>query len=164
MNNKVSTLDNLLADVRQLINDARQKIAVTVNTEMTLLYWKVGRRINDEVLQGKRAEYGKEVLGVLSQALTTQYGKGWSEAQLRKCLRFALTFSDERIVDTLCTELRYSHIRLLISMDDPLKREFYVEICKLEHWSVRQLQERINSMLYERTGSAKITAGKPAFS
>lgn len=155
MESNQPVFDNLFTDVSQLIDAARQRVAVTVNAEMTMLYWRVGKRINDEVLEGKRGEYGREVLGTLSQALTLQYGKGWSEAQLRKCIRFALAFSDERIVDTLCTELSYSHIRQLVSMDDPLKREFYIEICKLEHWSVRQLQERINSMLYERTAISK---------
>ena len=145
----------LLSDVRQLIEDARNRVAVTVNAEMTMLYWRVGKRINDEVLLNKRAEYGMEVLSTLSLELTSYYGKGWSEAQLRKCSRFALVFSDERILDTLCTELSYSHIRQLIFMEDPLKREFYIELCKLEHWSVRQLHERIDSMLFERTAISK---------
>ncbi len=107
MNDKLHPISSLLSDVKLLIDEARQRVAVTVNAEMSMLYWKVGKRINDEVLHGKRAEYGKEVLHSLSVALTSQYGKGWSIAQLRKCLRFALVFSDKQIVDTLCTQLSY---------------------------------------------------------
>ena len=120
-----------------------------------MLYWKVGKRINDEVLQGKRAEYGKEIIKALANDLMIQYGKGWSIQQLRHCVRFADIFSDERILHSLSTELTWTHIRQLIFMDDPLKREFYIEICKLERWSSRQLDERINSMLYERTAISK---------
>ena len=148
--------DTLLTDVSQLINRARQRVAVTVNGELTNLYWRIGKRINDEVLEGKRARYGKEVLPQLSHALTSQYGKGWSEAQLRNCLRFAVVFSDERILYSLSTELTWTHIRQFIFIEDPLKREFYIELCRLEHWSVRQLQERITSNLYERTAISKM--------
>lgn len=155
MENNLPVIESLLTDVSHLITAAQQRVAVAVNGEMTLLYWRVGKRINDEVLEGKRAEYGKEVLGRLSAGLTMQYGKGWSEAQLRKCARFALSFSDERILYSVSTELSWTHISQLIFMDDPLKREFYIELCKLERWSVRQLQERINSMLYERTAISK---------
>jgi predicted nuclease of restriction endonuclease-like (RecB) superfamily len=83
------------------------------------------------------------------------YGKGWGEKHLRHCLRLAETFPDDQIIYTLCRQLSWSHLRLLIYMDDALKREFYIEIAKLEHWSVRQLQDRIRSMLYERTAISK---------
>ena len=155
MDKKPIIANNLLNDVRQLIEEARTQVAVAINAETSLLYWKVGKRINAEVLQGKRADYGKEVLNTLAIALISQYGKGWSAQQLRQCVRFALAFPEKQILNKLCTELSYSHIRQLISIEDPLKREFYAEICKLEHWSVRQLQERIQSMLFERTAISK---------
>ena len=145
----------LLNDVRHMIEEARQRTAVVVNAEIRMLYWKVGKRINDEVLKGKRAEHGKEIISLLSQDLTMQFGSGWGIKHLRHCLNFASVFQSEQIVYTVCRQLSWSHIRLVVYMDDPLKREFYVEICKLEHWSVRQLQERINSMLYERTAISK---------
>lgn len=145
----------LLNDVKQLIAKAYQQVSTAVNAEMSRLYWHVGKRINVEIFQGKRAEYGKEILQNLSESLTEQYGSGWSIEQLRKCTRFATVFPDEQIVYTLCTQLSYSHMRLLFVIDEPLKREFYIEMTKLEGWSVRQLQERIKSMLYERTAISK---------
>jgi predicted nuclease of restriction endonuclease-like (RecB) superfamily len=145
----------LFQEIRQLIDAAKQRTAVTINAEITLLYWQVGKRIQTEILQGQRAEYGKQIILSLSEQLTQTYGKGWGEKHLRHCLRLAETFPNDQIVSTLCRELSWSHLRLLLYMNDPLKREFYIEIAQLEHWSVRQLQERINSMLYERTALSR---------
>jgi hypothetical protein len=109
----------LFNDVTQLIEESRGRVATAINAELTMLYWRVGERINAEVLKGKRAEYGKEVILTLSYRLTLQYGKGWSDRQLRQCARFALVFSDERIVHTLCTQFSFSHLRLLMAIEDP---------------------------------------------
>jgi len=87
--------------------------------------------------------------------LSADYGKGWSERQVRYCLRLVEVYPDENILHTVCAKLSWSHLRLLILIDDPLKRDFHTEISRLEHWSVRQLQERIRSMLYERTSISR---------
>jgi predicted nuclease of restriction endonuclease-like (RecB) superfamily len=145
----------LFSEIRQLIDAAKQRAAVAINSEITLLYWQVGEHIQTEVLQGQRAQYGKQIIVSLSKLLTQTYGKGWGEKQLRHCLRLAQTFPSDQIVYTLCRQFSWSHLRLLIYIDDPLKREFYIEIGKLENWSVRQLQERINSMLFERTAISR---------
>src|SRR5690606_18440009 len=145
----------LFVSIRQLIEESKQQVAVAVNAEITLLYWKVGKRINDEVLGNERAEYGKQIVVTIAQQLTTAYGKGWGEKQLRQCMQFAQVFADEQIVYALRRQLSWTHLRSIIYMEDPLKRSFYVEMCKLEKWSSRQLQERIQSMLYERTAISK---------
>jgi predicted nuclease of restriction endonuclease-like (RecB) superfamily len=119
------------------------------------LYWQIGKRINEEILQNQRAEYGKEIVSALSRQLTLDYGTGWSKRQLHHCIRFAEVFSDFEIVHTLCSQLSWSHLRLIIPMEDTLKRDFYIEMCKLEKWSTRTLQERIQSMLFERTAISK---------
>jgi hypothetical protein len=102
--------DRLFQDIGQLIDAARQRAAVAVNAELTLLYWQVGQRIQTEVLQGQRAEYGKQVIRSLSQRLTQAYGRGWGERQLRNCLRFAEQFPDRQIVQTLSAQLSWSHL------------------------------------------------------
>ena len=99
----------LLAEVRALIEQSRQQVAVTVNATMTLLYWQVGKRINQEVLRDKRAEYGKGTVANLSQQLVREYGSGWSEKQLRHCLRFAETFPEGEIVSSLRRQLSWTH-------------------------------------------------------
>lgn len=145
----------IFSDIRQLIEETRKSVAVAVNAGLTMLYWQVGKRINDEVLNNERAEYGKQVLAELSAQLTEEYGKGWSEQQLRHCVSFATVFPEIEILSTLWRELSWSHLKLIIYLEDPLKREFYIEMCKLEKWSVRTFRERINSLLYERTAISK---------
>jgi predicted nuclease of restriction endonuclease-like (RecB) superfamily len=145
----------LVKEIRQLIDNSRINVAIAVNAEMTLLYWNVGKKITMEILKNKRAEYGKQIVQTLSAQLTLDYGRGWSEKQLRHCLRFAETFPDYEIVYALRRELSWTHIRSLIFIDDALKRDFYIEMCKIERWSSRVLQERIQSMLYERTAISR---------
>lgn len=147
--------DGLFQEIRQLIDAAKQRAAVAVNAELTLLYWHIGKRIQTEVLQGQRGEYGTQAIATLSRQLTQTYGKGWSEKQLRHCLHFAETFPDETIVSALRRQLTWTHFKTLMYIDVPLKRDFYIEICRLEGWSSRQLRERIDSMLYERTALAR---------
>ncbi len=145
----------LVSEIKQLIEQSRNRVAVQVNSAATILYWNIGKRIRKEVLKGQRAEYGKRILSELGKELTATFGRGWGEQQLRHCIRCAEVFTDERILYTLCTELSWSHIRQLMFIDDTLKRDFYTEMCRMEHWSVRQLGERIDSMLYERTAISR---------
>jgi len=148
-------LESLVGEIKTLIEESRRQVAVTVNAAMTTLYWQIGRRINQEVLKEQRAEYGRQIVVSLARQLETEYGKGWSEKQLRHCLRFAETFPDEEIVSALRRQLSWTHIKTLIYIDDELKRSFYIEMCKLEKWGTRILQERVNSLLYERTAISK---------
>ncbi|GGF49139.1 PDDEXK nuclease domain-containing protein [Echinicola rosea] len=155
VSNSQGSTDPLFGEIKQLIDQSRRQVAHTVNAAISLLYWKVGKRLHEEVLHHQRAEYGKEIINSLSVQLEQEYGKGWSKRQIHYCLRFAEAFPDAEIVHTLCSQLTWSHIRLIIPMDSEVKRMFYVEICKLEKWSVRSLQEKIDSMLYERTAISK---------
>ena len=154
MSNDLTTT-SLFGEIQTLIEETRQKVSIAVNSSMTMLYWQIGSRINNEILKNKRAEYGKEVVATLSKQLQSIYGKGWGEKHLRHCLRFAENFGDKQIVSTVQRELSWSHIKSLIYIDEPLKREFYTQICINERWSTRVLQERINSMLFERTAISK---------
>jgi predicted nuclease of restriction endonuclease-like (RecB) superfamily len=145
----------LVADIRSLIESARQRTISAVNAELTLLYWGIGSRINVDVLAGERASYGKQILAGLAQTLTFEFGKGWTEQNLRHCMQLASVFPDRDILYSLSRELSWTHLRNLIYIAEPLKREFYIEMAKVERWSVRQLQERIKSMLFERTAISK---------
>jgi predicted nuclease of restriction endonuclease-like (RecB) superfamily len=145
----------LLSDIRRLIDSARVRAAAAVNAELTLLYWQVGRRVHEEVLHGTRAEYGQQVIASLSRHLTTEYGRGWSDKQLRHCMRLAEVFADEAILSAMRRELSWTHLKSLIYIDDPVKRDFYIELARVERWSTRQLQERIDSMLFERSAISR---------
>jgi hypothetical protein len=142
---------NLFNDIKRLIIQVKNNIAVSINSELSLLYYQIGKKINNEILNNKRAKYGKKIILELSENLTKEYGKGWSEKHLRHCLRTAEIFEDEKIFYSLRRELSWTHIRTLIYINEPNKREFYTRIAVNEHWSSRQLQERINSQLFERT-------------
>ena len=145
----------LLSDIRNLIEQARHQAVLAVNAELSLLYWNVGTRINQEVLKNNRAEYGKQIIQHLATDLSLEYGSGWSAAQLRHCLQFAKIFPDSRIVSALRRQLSWTKIKTLLYIKDDLKRTFYLEMTQLENWSSRQLQERINSQLFERTALSK---------
>ena len=141
----------LLRDLRLLIAEAKQSVAVAVNATMSLLYWRMGKRLNDEVLQGKRAGYGEELVIGISKELTAEYGAGFSEKNLRRMRQFAEIYPDEEIVVSLIRQLSWTHLIALIPLNDTIKRDFYTQMCILERWSVRQLRDRIKSMLFERT-------------
>jgi predicted nuclease of restriction endonuclease-like (RecB) superfamily len=158
MNNEVpsSNLSPLLEELRVLIAQSHASIAATVNSAMSVLYWELGHRINADILQNQRASYGQEVVSSLAKALSLEFGKGWSEKHIRHCLRAAETFQNKEIFYALSRELSWTHLRSVIYMEDALKRSFYIEMCRMEKWSTRILQERINSMLYERTSISKM--------
>jgi predicted nuclease of restriction endonuclease-like (RecB) superfamily len=145
----------LAADVRAMIEQTREAVARTVNAGMTLLYWRVGRRIQIEILKNQRAEYGGEILATLSQELTAEFGKGFSYSALTRMLRFAENFPEASIVATLSRQLGWSHFKEIIPLKHDLQRDFYAEMCRVERWSVRTLRAKIDSMLFERTAISK---------
>jgi predicted nuclease of restriction endonuclease-like (RecB) superfamily len=161
MTNKMKLPDSsgsLLQDLQTLIADARQNVALAVNSALVILYWKVGQRIRLDILKEKRAEYGKEILPTLSTQLVTEFGNGFSEKNLRRMVQFAEVFPDEKIVVTLSRQLGWSHFIAIIPLNDALQREFYTEMCRVERWSVRTLRQKIGGMLFERTALSR----KPA--
>ena len=151
MKKEVTLQESLITDLRTLINEARNKVALIVNTKITLLYWHIGKRINEEVLENQRAEYGKQIVSTLSTQLTEEYGKGFNEKSLRRMMQFAELFPDFQIVAPLARQLSWSHFLILFPIKDPLLREFYLTMSVSERWTKRTLRNKIDSMLYERT-------------
>jgi predicted nuclease of restriction endonuclease-like (RecB) superfamily len=145
----------LLADLRALVESTRSGLAAAINTGLTLLYWRIGQRIQQDVLASKRADYGKQIVVTLSRQLTQEFGRGFEEANLRRMIQFATTFPDEEIVVTLSRQLSWSHFLALLPLDKPLQREFYAEMCRVERWSVRVLRRKIEGMLFERTALSR---------
>lgn len=147
--------DNLLTDIRQLIESTRSQVAATVNSAMTLMYWHIGDRINREVLGGERAAYGKQIVENLALKLTEEFGKGFDSKSLRKMMQFASVFPDIQIVAPLVGKLSWSHFLQVIPIDDDLARNFYLTMAADQRWSKRTLKAKIDGMLYERTAIAK---------
>lgn len=153
MNNELS--QRVFFEVRDLVVQAKEQATLAVNTTLTQLYWHIGQRINQEILGGERAEYGQQIVATLARQLTAEFGRGYSEKQLRRMMQFAEVFPDAQIVATLWRQLSWSHFKHLISLKDPLQREFYAQMCRIERWSVRELASRMDSMLYQRTALSK---------
>lgn len=145
----------LLDDARALISAAKSAAALAVNMGLTMLYWRLGRRVSVELLRSTRAAYGEEIVATLSRELVLEHGRGFDEKNVRRMIQFAEAFPDEQIVATLWRQLSWSHFRELIPLKRPLQREFYAEMARLEGWSVRMLRERIDSMLFERTAISR---------
>jgi predicted nuclease of restriction endonuclease-like (RecB) superfamily len=152
---KPSDTDDLLRDIRALVAASREQTARVVNAAMVLTYWSIGDRIQREILGHERAEYGKEVVARLSEHLTAEYGSGFSRSNLFNMLRFADVYPDREIVQTLSGLLTWSHLCELVYVDEPLKRDFYAQICATERWSVRTLRKKIDGMLFERTAISR---------
>ena len=146
----------LINDLRQIIDSARERVAVTVNAELTMMYWHIGKRINREILGNQRAEYGKQIVSAVSAQLQELYGtKGFEPRTIRRMMQFASLFPDLQIVTPLVTQLSWSHFLVVMPLKDEIQREFYLTMAASEHWSKRMLQSKIDGMLFERTAIAK---------
>jgi predicted nuclease of restriction endonuclease-like (RecB) superfamily len=145
----------LVDDIRRMIEATRYSVATTVNAGLTMLYWHIGKRVLEDILRGERAEYGQEIVVSLARQLTAEYGRGFEEKNLRRMIQFAEVFQEEEIVVSLIRELSWTHFLALIPLKDPLQREFYAEMCRVERWSVRTLRKQIDSMLFERTAISR---------
>jgi predicted nuclease of restriction endonuclease-like (RecB) superfamily len=145
---------SVLQDIKNIIEETKSKVSIAVNSSLTLLYWSIGKRINDEVINHKRSEYGKEIIATVSQYLVKNYGSGYSYSSLTRMIKLSKVFKFEKIA-TLSQQLSWSHFKEFIGIEDNLKREFYIQMCMADKWSVRALRDRIDSMLYERTALSK---------
>ena len=145
----------LLGDIHSLIESARVRVAVGVNAELVMLHWHIGHRLRNDILDSGRGAYGERIIELVARDLTAAYGRGFSKKSLHHMMRFAVSYDDESIVSTLSRQLSWSHFLDLIYIDDPLKRGFYTEMCRLERWSVRTLRAKLDGMLFERTALSK---------
>lgn len=117
--------------------------------------WNVGTRIKEDVLSNKRAEYGEQILKRLSERLIIRYGKGWGFQKLQHCVRAAYIFTEEEIMYAVRTQLSWTHLRSLMAVQNSLARHFYMEMCRIEHWSTCTLDEKIDAQLFERTAISR---------
>jgi len=156
---KVSIFPNapqaLIDELREWIQQARVAAARVVDEHLCALYWRIGTRIRMEILKDQRAEYGAGIVSAVGRQLEAEFGRGFSEKSLRHMIRFAEVFPDEQIVSALRRQLSWTHFKRLIYLADPLKRDFYVQMCRIEKWPTRTLDKKIQSMLFERTALSK---------
>jgi len=142
----------LYNNVREVLELARSKVFAAVNFAMVEAYWNIGRLITNTIGEDARNEYGKYLMRYLSERLTSDFGKGFDESNLRYMRKFYLTFP---IRDALRHELSWTHYRMIMKVENPNAREYYLEECSKGVWSTRQLERQINSFCYERVLSSQ---------
>ncbi len=133
--------------IRNTLISAQTKVATVVNSAMVQAYWEIGEQIYLACGENDRAEYGKGLIKYLSEELTREFGKGFTAANLRNMRQFYMIFPKRY---TLCSELSWSHYRLLMRVDNKERRDYYHEECVKANWSVRQLERQINTLYYDR--------------
>jgi predicted nuclease of restriction endonuclease-like (RecB) superfamily len=150
--------ESLFGDVTSLIEQARGRVALTVNAELTMLYWGIGTRIRADVLDGARGEYGQQIVRRLAERLTARYGRGYSRANLASMVRFAESYPSASIIQTLSGQLTWSHFVQVMALEGADERRFYEVLAARDHWSVRTLAQQIQRRLYQRA----LDGGDPA--
>jgi hypothetical protein len=138
-NDLVSELafQKILQGVVEIIEQSRQRVAVYVNQELTLMYWHVGKFVLQKIDYQEKAEYGKKIVATLSQQLTERYGKGFTTSALFRMLKVARVYPDEQIMATLSQQLTWSHFVDLITIEQEAKRLFYQQMSIEQRWSTR---------------------------
>jgi len=157
MKNRVS--DNtpeqsLFAEISALIEYTRGVVASQANYALTLLFWKIGKRVNEEVLQNQRADYGKQIVVTLARQLMEKYGRNFEEKNLRRMLQFAEQFADEGIVGPLARQLSWSHFLMLLPLKSQEAQLFYAQKVVEGRLGKRNLRELISRKTFERTAIA----------
>ena len=147
-----SNSEDIYTSIRSFVITAQNKVYAAVNTAMVIAYWEIGEQIYKACGENDRAEYGKNLLKYLSDKLTAEFGKGFTERNLRAMRQFYSCFPNRH---TLCAELSWSHYRRLLRVENEKIRTFYADECVKSGWSVRQLDRQINSFFYERLLSSQ---------
>lgn len=139
---------HIITDIKQIIAQSRENAVRAVDFQRVWMYWHIGKRIFEEEQQGQeRADYGAYLIKYLAQQLEPEFGSSFSHRNLNWYRQFYRTFP---IVNALRSQLNWTQYRLLLRLNDPDKREFYIAESIKNHWSSRQLERQINSSLYER--------------
>ncbi len=145
-----------IKDIKQILATARHKTYQAINSAMVEAYWKIGEKIVLEEQHGHdRAAYGKEIIKTISDALSAEFGRGFSKRNIFYFKQFYLTFSDFEIVQTLSAQLSWSHFQLIMRIPDAQARNYYLTEAAEQTWSVRTLERQINTLYYQRLLSSQ---------
>jgi len=154
---------DLISEISLLIEQSQRHIATQANSALTQLFWQIGKRINDEILLNKRADYGKQIVVTLSEKLMTRYGRSFEEKNLRRMLQFSEQFEDFSIVVTLSRQLSWSHFLVLLPIKQAEAKQYYANLSSVEYWSVRDLRKQIARKAFERNeiANTQLSTFKP---
>ncbi|GET45639.1 PDDEXK nuclease domain-containing protein [Capnocytophaga felis] len=147
---------NLLLELSALIESGQREVISYANSTLTLVFWQVGKRINEDVLNNERATYGKRIVPMIANELESKYGRNFMEKNIRRMMQFAEVFPDFQIVVTLSRQLSWSQFLVLIPLKNHEARMFYAELTANESLSVRDLRKQITAKAFERMQIANL--------
>ena len=154
---------DLVQEISLLIEDSKQQVVRTANSALTLLFWQVGKRVNDEILKNERAEYGKQIIANVSAQLELKYGRNFTEKNLRRMIKFYQEFSDFNILPTVSAKLSWSHFIELFHLKSINSKIYYVQNAIEQNWGVRELRNQIARKSFERNeiANTKLAGTQP---
>ncbi len=150
--------EKLFTELSQLIEQSRYQLAMYANSTLTILFWQVGKRINDEILQNQRADYGEKIVPTVSAQLESHHGRNFTLKNVRRMIKFAQQFSDFQIVVTLSRQLSWSHFIELLPLKTYEAKQFYAQLAINGTLGIRELRKEIAGKTFERTTIANIQA------
>jgi predicted nuclease of restriction endonuclease-like (RecB) superfamily len=159
----IDSEDALCKDLTQLIEQSQRQIAIAANSTLTMLFWQVGKRINDDILKRKRAGYGKEIVVTLARQLADKFGRNFEDKNLRRMMQFAEQFSEVEIVVPLARQLSWSHFIILLPIKNWEAKLYYANTSAAEGWGKRELRLQIGSKAYERASIANTQLNEGSF-
>jgi len=153
----------LFDELSALIEQGKQKIAIAANSTLTLLFWHLGNRINEEVLHNERAKYGKRIIEIISVELENKYGRNFNEKNIRRMVRFSQEFSDFNILPTLSAKLSWSHFIEIFPLKSTEAKLYYAQKAAEEVWGIRELRNQIARKAFERNeiANTQLSTFKP---
>jgi predicted nuclease of restriction endonuclease-like (RecB) superfamily len=155
--------NELFNEISEMIEQTRRIIFAQANNTTVLLFWKIGQRINNDILENKRADYGKKIVSALATQLKEKYGSSFGIRNLRRMMQFADQFTDIEIVSALPTQLTWSHFTEILPLKTQEAKLYYINETVRGYLSTRQLRQMINRKAYERKEIAdtQITSASP---
>jgi len=156
MSIKKSEFKNILNDIILIVEKTKTQVGVQANSSLTIMFWHIGKRIQTEILNNSRAEYGKQIVVTLSRELTNKFGRSFNEKNLRRMIQFVDKFTNFENVVTLSRHLSWSHFLILIPLKTENERLFYGKLISENHFGVRELRKQISKKVYERIQNADI--------
>ncbi|HEY9262700.1 PDDEXK nuclease domain-containing protein [Chitinophaga sp.] len=162
--NATSIEQSLFNELSQLIEQSQRQVFSHANSTLTILFWQIGQRINDEILRNKRAEYAKQIVSTLSTQLKSQYGRNFEIRNLRRMMQFAEQFTELETILPLSKQLSWSHFVELLPLKNQDAKLFYAQVAVSQALGIRDLRKQISTKTFERTGIANIqnTSNHPA--
>ncbi len=150
----------LFNKISAMIEQTRVEVFSHANTSKTFLFWHIGRTINENILEEKRADYGKQIVSSLATQLQKGYGRSFERRNLQRMMQFARQFPDFEIVSSVTTQLSWTHIIEILPLESEEAKLYYLSESARSSLSVRDMRKMIERKSFERAGIADTQISK----